>query len=240
MRKDWRICRKSLRAPQQSWRFCRNASTTGTKHIFLPNSTETRGATRLVRNVTGSAVIAGQPWQRTRQQPQEREQFKHVDKVLRLVPRNQRVSSLRTQKDIDRVQPAQPDEHQLINQEYSANLSSTATPTVARISRRVQPARAGTWITRAASTNRQVHLVGTYNHKNLVGCKFNPRREHQGGGKARHSCRPDAALQAHIQRHMNFEYGNFKLDQAPSCSPVEVTNSPTTTQPHARTDRFAC
>ena len=125
----------------------------------------------------------------------------------------------------------------LINQEYSANLSSTATPSVARISRRVQPARVGTWITRAASTNRQVHQEGTHNHKNLVGCKFNPRCEHQGGGKARHSCRPDAALQAHIQRHMNFEYGNFKLDKAPSCSPVEVTNSPTTTQPHARTDR---
>ena len=102
---------KSILAPQQFWRSCRKLAKR--KHNLLLNPTETRDAIQTVRNVTGSAVIVVQPWQRTGQQPQEREQFKQVDKVLRLVPRNQRVSSLRTQKDIDRVQPAQPDEHQV-------------------------------------------------------------------------------------------------------------------------------
>ena len=56
------------------------------KPLLFPNSSKVRGATkRLVCNVTGSAVIAGQPWQRTRQDPHGlKVQLKDMKKVSRL------------------------------------------------------------------------------------------------------------------------------------------------------------
>ena len=101
---------KSIPAPQQFGRSCRKLAKR--KHNLLLNPTETRDAIQTVRNVTGSAVIVVQPWQRTGQQPQEREQFKQAYKVLMLVPSKQCLSSTDTQYDIHRVQ-AQPDEHQV-------------------------------------------------------------------------------------------------------------------------------
>ena len=117
-----------------------------------------------------------------------------------LRPSKQCLSSTGTQYDIHRVQ-AQP-----VDQlEVHGNLTSTGS-TRTRVRRRV-----GTGITRVSNTSRQVHLVLAYNHKNLVGGKFNPLREHQGGDKAQHPGRSDEAPQAHRQRHMNFEYGTHEL-----------------------------
>ena len=92
-RLTWRSCRKILAhlsqelslSPtilallSQSWRNCRKASA-------LPQTHRKCGVQpEAACNVTGSAVIAGQPWQRTRQDPHGlKVQLKNMKKVSRL------------------------------------------------------------------------------------------------------------------------------------------------------------